>query len=108
MKAQENIMPGSNRVSTEGDTRTFHIDGKFDFKLNRAFREMYQQAPDDVRCFVIDLSRTHYMDSSALGMLLLLREHVHEDRSRVRIVRCNHEIRKILEIANFDKLFEIS
>ena len=108
MQAQERALPGNNRITTEGDTRTLLVDGKFDFKLNRVFREMYEQAPDHIRCFVIDLSRTHYMDSSALGMLLLLREHVHEDRSRVRIVRCNPEIRKILEIANFDKLFEIS
>jgi anti-anti-sigma factor len=108
MQVQDKAIPGIHNVVTEGDIRTLRIDGKFDFKLNRAFREMYQQAPDNIRCFVIDLSRTHYMDSSALGMLLLLREHVHEDRSRVRIVRCNPEIRKILEIANFDKLFEIS
>jgi anti-anti-sigma factor len=47
------------------------------------------------------------MDSSALGMLLLLREHVDGVRERVRIINCNTEIRKILEIANFDKLFDI-
>jgi anti-anti-sigma factor len=108
MQAENKVMSGSHDVVTEGTTRTLSIGGKFDFKLNRAFREMYEEAPAEIQCYVIDLSRTHYMDSSALGMLLLLREHVNEDRSRVRIVCCNPEIRKILEIANFDKLFEIS
>ncbi len=108
MQQEDKLMPGTHDVVTEGDVCTLSIGGRFDFKLNRAFREMYEDAPPEVRSYVIDLSRTHYMDSSALGMLLLLREHVREDRLRVRIVRCNPEIRKILEIANFDKLFEIS
>lgn len=97
-----------NQVMVQGNTRTLRIDGKFDFKLHRCFRELYEAAPPEIANFVIDLSRTQYMDSSALGMLLLLREHVEGDRNRVRIVNCNPEIRKILEIANFDKLFDIS
>jgi len=98
----------NNRVEVEGNTRTLRIDGKFDFKLHRSFRELYEAAPPEVSHFVIDMSKTQYMDSSALGMLLLLREHVEGNRERVQIVNCNAEIRKIFEIANFDKLFAIS
>ena len=101
-------MPVNHQVSAQGDTRTLRIDGRFDFSMHRAFRELYEQAPADIARFVIDLARTDYMDSSALGMLLLLREHVQGQRNRVRIVNCNADIRKILEIANFDKLFEIA
>lgn len=100
-------MPGNNQVMTHGDTRTLRIDGRFDFNMHRSFRELYECAPPEIAHYVIDLSKTDYMDSSALGMLLLLREHVQGERGRVRIVNGNHEIRKILEIANFDKLFEI-
>lgn len=98
----------ANQVVSQGSTRIMRIAGKFDFKLHRAFRELYEDAPPEISSFVIDLTRTDYMDSSALGMLLLLREHVNGDRMRVRIVNCNPEIRKILEIANFDKLFDIA
>ncbi len=101
-------MSGTDEMVVEGNTRTLHIDGKFDFKLHRRFRELYEKAPPEVNTYVIDLSRTDYMDSSALGMLLLLREHVQDDRDRVQVINCNPEIRKILEIANFDKLFDIS
>jgi anti-anti-sigma factor len=101
-------MPGNNQVMTQGDTRTLRIDGRFDFNMHRSFRELYERAPPEVAQYVIDLAKTHYMDSSALGMLLLLREHVQGERSRIRIVNGNPEIRKILEIANFDKLFEIA
>lgn len=100
-------MHQTNQVHSDGDTRTLRIDGKFDFKMHRCFRELYEQAPPEIARYVIDLARTDYMDSSALGMLLLLREHVSGDRQRVQIVNCRPEIRKILEIANFDKLFDI-
>lgn len=100
-------MAAHHQATTQGETRTLRIDGKFDFSMHRTFRELYEGAPPGVSHYVIDLVRTDYMDSSALGMLLLLREHVQGDRGRVRIVNCNPEIRKILEIANFDKLFEI-
>lgn len=100
-------MPQASNVHSEGRTRTLRIDGKFDFKLHRCFRELYEQAPPEIDRYVIDLARTDYMDSSALGMLLLLREHVGGERQCVQIVNCRPEIRRILEIANFDKLFEI-
>lgn len=101
-------MAVNHQATTQGDTRTLRIDEKFDFNMHRTFRELYETAPPEIAHYVIDLARTDYMDSSALGMLLLLREHVQGGRGRVRIVNCNSEIRKILEIANFDKLFEIS
>ena len=48
-----------------------------------------------------------YMDSSALGMLLLLREHAGGDNAKIEVVGCKPEIKKILAIANFQKLFDI-
>jgi anti-anti-sigma factor len=55
----------------------------------------------------VDLGRTNYVDSSALGMLLLLREHAGGDDANIRIVNANDEIRKILTISNFDRLFKV-
>jgi len=45
------------------------------------------------------------MDSSALGMLLLLREHAGADRADIRIVNASGELRGTLRVAGFDKLF---
>jgi anti-anti-sigma regulatory factor len=47
------------------------------------------------------------MDSSALGMLLLLREHAGGDRSEIRIVNANTALRGTLRVAGFDKLFTL-
>jgi anti-anti-sigma factor len=56
----------------------------------------------------LDLKETTYLDSSALGMLLLLRDHAGGDDSDIRVVNPNSDVRKILAISNFDKLFDIA
>jgi len=56
---------------------------------------------------VVDMAGVEYMDSSALGMLLLLREHVGEDRADVRLINGNSEIRNILQVSNFAELFKM-
>ena len=48
------------------------------------------------------------MDSSALGMLLLLREFAGGDDADIQLVSPNAEIRNVLDIANFGKLFTIN
>lgn len=90
-----------------GDTLTLSIKGRFDFNLHREFREAYKAGEGKDLKYVIDLAGTEYMDSSALGMLLLLREFAGGENSDITITHCNPEIRKILTISNFDRLFKI-
>ena len=47
-----------------------------------------------------------YLDSSALGMLLLLKDHAKEN-VKISIVHCSDEVKKIFEISNFKQLFDI-
>ena len=58
--------------------------------------------------YVVDLKEATYLDSSALGMLLLLRDHAGGDDAEVQVINSNSDVRKILAISNFDKLFDIS
>ena len=78
------------------------ICGRFDFTSNREFRELCKSMENATEC-VLDMKSTTYVDSSALGMMLLLKEQVNS----VRIVGASTEVRKVLEIANFDRLFTI-
>ena len=93
--------------SDDGRTVTIRIDGRFDFSLHKDFRDAYKDEPAGIN-YVIDLQHSEYMDSSALGMLLLLREHAGNDDARISIEGCQPTIRQILAISNFDKLFSIS
>jgi len=80
---------------------------RFDFGAHRKFRESYKNKKGTVSRYVIDMKEVEYIDSSALGMMLLLREHATANKGVVVIAYCKPEIRKILAIANFDRLFEI-
>ena len=55
-----------------------------------------------------DLTEFDYIDSSALGMLLVLREHSGGEMARIEITHCRPEVHKILLSAHFDRLFSIS
>lgn len=86
---------------------TIEPQGRFDFNVYRDFREAYEGHLRHNLDIIIDFAKTDYIDSSALGMLLVLREQAGGDHARINIVGCNREIRKILAIANFEALFEI-
>ena len=93
--------------SNEDNVLTIRINGSFDFNLHREFREAYKSQEKAARNYIVDLEGTEYMDSSALGMLLLLREFAGGDSAQIKIINTNSEIKKIFEISNFHRLFSI-
>jgi anti-anti-sigma factor len=91
----------------QGDTTTIiKVIGRFDFSCHAAFREAYASAPAGTD-YVVDMGDCAYMDSAALGMLLLLREHVTEGGGRVSLTNCKGQTYTVLQIANFHRLFKI-
>ncbi len=97
----------TSKLSQDGSRVTISIAGRFDFSLHREFRDAYREHSAIGQKFVLDMSATEYMDSSALGMLLLLREHTGGDKGRVIIRNASATVDKIMRIANFDKLFDM-
>ncbi len=87
---------------------TINIKGRFDFSIHQDFRNAYENVDPKPDSFEVDLRATSYLDSSALGMLLLLRDYAGGDQSNVNIANANAEVSKILTISNFEQLFTIS
>ena len=99
-------MPVHTMPAAPGAPMTIRVVGRFDFHVNDAFRRAYEpHAPGTT--FVVDLHGTEYLDSSALGMLVLLRRHAGGDAADVRIANASPGIRRILQIAKFEKLYRI-
>ncbi len=99
-------MPISAICSNDGQESVIKISGRFDFGEHQAFKTACD-ACDSAQKYTLDLRATEYVDSSALGMLLILRDKVGGDKSRVKILNANSEVKKVLSIANFEKLFTI-
>lgn len=96
-----------SNVSSDGKCLTISIEGKFDFSLHQIFRAAYCQYTTPNMSYVLDLSKTEYMDSSALGMILLLKDHVQLYSGKLIISKPNDTVNKILEIAQFHRLMTI-
>lgn len=85
------------------------LSGRFDFNGRKAFREAYTPLLSDpaVRALEIGLRQVEYIDSSALGILLLLRERAKDAGKSITLTGANQTVAKVLEVANFERLFEI-
>ena len=97
----------SKNISPDGSHLTISIQGRCDFNIYKDFRDAYEGCIDSIKKFTINMAQTEYLDSSALGMLLVLREQAGADNSDIEIVGANSEINKILNISNFDRMFDI-
>jgi anti-anti-sigma factor len=95
------------KSTSDGSELVIYIEGRFDFSSHQSFCASYESAEPKPERYILDMSATTYLDSSALGMLLLLRDHAGGDNAKVSIVHCNEDVRKILTISNFEQLFDI-
>ena len=86
------------------DVLTISVTGRFDINSYKEFTQAYKERPEAITKYVIDMSDLEYMDSSALGMILMLRESAGGENAKIDIINCTPGIKKILRTANFDKL----
>ncbi len=88
-------------------TTVIRVSGRFDFSVRNDFQDGYSDVSGG-NGLILDLGDTEYIDSSALGMLLLLKEHAGKAKSHVVIRNCTPEVRRILSVSKFDQMFEIA
>ncbi len=83
--------------------------GRFDFNAHRDFRGAYESLMLDpeVKSLTVDFGGVDYLDSSALGMLLMLRDKAATAKKTVSLANAREGVKQVLDIANFGKLFQI-
>lgn len=86
------------------------LRGRFDFNAHRAFRNSCNSslASSAVRELELDFGGVEYLDSSALGMLLLLKEHADTVHKPVVLSNCRGRVKATLHGANFDQIFSMA
>lgn len=99
---QVNVVKESGRADLK-------LSGRFDFNAHREFRSAYEPVMVDmeVKSLNIDLAAVEYLDSSALGMLLMLRDKASAANKTLALANVRGAVKQVLEIANFGKLFKI-
>lgn len=90
--------------NNDGKVR-FILGGRFTFDAYRDFKAEYTPVLDsgDFKELEIDLGGVEYLDSSALGMLLLLKERA--GNKPIVLSNAKGTVKSVMEIANFHQLF---
>lgn len=99
-------MPVHATLSDDKAEVTIEVSGRFDFSTYQEFSKAFKAHPKGEKRYVVDLSDTDFIGSSAMGMLLELRDYGNKSVA-VRLVNVNDGIREALRIAQFDKLFAV-
>ncbi len=95
-------------VSHEGNHSIIAVKEKFSFKDYLDFRNTYRDRPEGRQTsYTVDLTEVSYIDSAALGMLVLLREYAGEEDANITIKGATGMVLEALEISNYDQLFRI-
>jgi len=97
-------------VTTTDGRAVVKLQGRFDFNSHREFRECVDGILPlaSIQEISVDMGGVDYLDSSALGMLLMLRDKARGNSKEVSLVNCKGAVRQVLDIANFSKIFPIS
>lgn len=83
------------------------ISGRFDSSERVKFREMNKLVEKDIQQVEFDLAGVNFISSSALGMLLVMRDKLVGEKSAFKIKNANNSIKNTLEIVKFDDIFEL-
>lgn len=96
----------TSSLSDDKNSLIIKIEGRFDFNALQEFRKSYEKHGKQTS-YVLDLEEAEYLDSSALGMLLALRDYAGGDKADVKIINAIPDVKKILTITKLDELFKI-
>ena len=92
---------------------TLHISGKLIFEVQAEFRAAYESIDTkkrDCRNFeiLISLAQVEYIDSSGLGMLLVMRKYLLSKSIHFQIINSRGQSDDLLRLTHFDRYFRIN
>ncbi|KUJ72178.1 STAS domain-containing protein [Thiomicrospira sp. WB1] len=98
---------GLSTTVTGGEVR-LQVKGHFDIGCYDHFNQVISDYLDTAVAIIIDFSQADHLDSSALGMLLLLREKVSDRSVSVALENVNTTLYRVFKVSKFDQLFAIN
>jgi HptB-dependent secretion and biofilm anti anti-sigma factor len=93
---------------TQDGVTVLTLQGEFNFSLHKVFRDAYESAAAPGSCYIVDLAHVSRIDSSALGMLLQMRDHAGGTREAVRLINARGGVAAALRTLNFERLMMVT
>ncbi|MES2123438.1 MAG: STAS domain-containing protein [Gemmatimonadota bacterium] len=96
-------------VRDAGGVTVVGLEGQLIVANRQDLKQLIQDALDrGERKFILDFTRTAYIDSSGLGALVSISKKVRESSGDLRLVGLNEDLRSLFELTKLDTLFSIS
>ena len=86
---------------------TVELSGDVDIACKEDLRARLDAAAAQSDNVDINLSKVDYADSTALGLIIALRNRLRERGGEVRLVAPSERVRKLLNYAGLDQAFQI-
>lgn len=86
----------------------FTLPERFDYSFHKQFNEGCNDhiANTNLKEIVLDFSRVGYLDSSALGMLVMVQKKAVNSGKKIKIKGAKGATAEILKMANIQKMIE--
>jgi HptB-dependent secretion and biofilm anti anti-sigma factor len=79
----------------------------FSSKCQEYLHNLYNELPKGEK-YILDFAKVKYIDSTGMGVLLMLREHHGNFELPIKIINCRDTVLGLLKLAQFGKIFELS
>ena len=86
-----------------------NLDETFDFESHKDFRNMIKKiVVENAKKLSIDFAKVEYIDSSALGMMMLARHETETIKCELTIINLKEgHAKNVLNLVKFDQMFKI-
>ena len=96
-------------VRKQGGVLVIDVDGQLIVGNRRDLKQRVLDALDaGDRKFLIDFTRTGYIDSSGLGVLVSLSKKIRDEGGDLRLAGLNEDLKTLFELTKLDTLFAIT
>lgn len=94
-------------IKIEDDIQTVKLVGDLDVYSEEDFKEFIEEKIDANKELIFDLQDLDYLDSTGLGMFMLIYNKQKENGKSVKIINTKENIKKLFKITDLSDLFDM-
>ena len=96
-------------IKKQGEICVVDVEGQLIVGNRQELKQKVLDALEEgSRKFIIDFSKTGYIDSSGLGVLVSLSKKIREQGGELRLAGLNADLQTLFELTKLDTLFSIT
>ena len=89
-----------SKITSDGKETVLILPNRFVFATKNSFRSSYENIPKTTTKITLDLGAVEYIDSAAIGMMLILNDFAQKNRIETEIINCFDTVYHILTLAH--------